>query len=397
MPVLVVYAIWIIANYGPGHDPRDAILIGREYLNRSHVSSVIKFDPTYPYPAGASGYDGEFVYFIALDPANARYYIDSPSYRYTRIVYPLLARTLALGQPALIPWTLLLINWLAIGAGTLFAAIWLQRKGQWPWFALAYGFYPGLFNALQRDTTEALAYGLVAVGVFVWEFGGRRRLLWSALVFAFAGLTRETTLVFPVIYGLGLVFASPLPGPPPKGEGGDLRSREFRSAALLIGISVLPLLIYKVFLLASLGTRGDPGLPLERIPFLGIIEARHSSYWFEELWLILVPALICSAAAIVTLWRQVRLVEPWLLLVNVILFVVLLSRTSYVDVYSSTRVVTGVVLAAIFCIPTITAAIGTRFWFWLSGAVWLSPLPVWVIVPEVRWLIDVTRPLRHSL
>jgi hypothetical protein len=392
VPVLLLYGIWIFASYGPGHDPRDAALIGRHFVTQSQASSVIKLDPGYSYPAGESGYDGEFVYFIALDPVNARYYVDAPSYRYTRIVYPLLARVLALGRPSLIPWTLLLINWLAIGGGTLAAAFWLERRGQPPWFALAYGFYPGLLVALQRDTTEALAYGLVALGIFLWDLGGRRRIIWSALVFALAALTRETTVVFPVLYGLGLILSSPHPALPQRGRENSPARRE---GALLIGAAVVPLLIYKAFLVVWLGTRSDPGLLLERVPFLGLIAARQSTYWLQELWVILIPAMICSVAAILALRRRVRLVEAWVVLVNVLLFVVLLSRTSYVDIYSSSRVATGVVLAAVVALPAFSAVIGTRLWFWLSGSIWVSPLPFWVVIPELRWGVHLTGLFRH--
>ena len=391
VPVLLLYGIWVVASYGPGHDPRDAILIGRHFVTQSHASSVIKLDPGYSYPAGESGYDGEFVYFIALDPVNARYYLDAPSYRYTRIVYPLLARALALGRPSLIPWTLLLINWLAIGGGTLAAAVWLKRRGQPPWFALAYGFYPGLLVALQRDTTEALAYGLVALGIFLWDHGGRRRIIWSALVFALAGLTRETTVVFPVLYGIGLLLTSHHPALPQRGRENAARGQ----GVLVIAAAVVALIIYKAFLVVWLGTRGDPGLLLERVPFAGLIAARGSSYWVQEIWIILIPALICSVAAIVALRRRVRLVEAWIILANVILFVVLLSRTSYVDIYSFSRVATGVVLAAVVALPAISVVIGTRLWFWLSGAIWVSPLPLWVVIPELRWMVHLTRLFRH--
>jgi hypothetical protein len=131
------------------------------------------------------------------------------------------------------------------------------------------------------------------------------------------------------------------------------------------------------------------------VPLAGLIAVRQSTYFLEELWLILIPALICSVAAIVALQRRVRLVEAWIVLINVVLFVVLLSRTSYIDIYSSSRIATGVVLAAVVALPAITAVIGTRLWFWLSGAVWLSPLPFWVLIPELRWMVHVTGLFRH--
>jgi len=69
-------------------------------------------------PAGSEGYDGQFAYFIAVDPLGAAPLIDVPAYRYQRIVYPLLARLLALGRREWIPWMLPLVNLIALAAGT---------------------------------------------------------------------------------------------------------------------------------------------------------------------------------------------------------------------------------------------------------------------------------------
>jgi hypothetical protein len=409
VPILLLYGIYLFAFYGPGHDPRDAVLLGRHFVQMSDGSSVIKFDPSYRYPAGEIGYDGEFVYFIALDPINARYYVDAPSYRYTRIVYPLLARVLAAGQASLIPYTLLLINWLAIAAGTLFAALWLRRRQIWPWFALAYGLYPGLFIALTRDTTEPLAYGLVALGVLLWprtpsplagdgrpntpspfvgEGRGGGSIIFSALAFAVAVLTRETAVIFPVLYGLGLLVGA--------NTSEDRRAR-LREAGLVLALAIVPIVAYKLFLIAWLGREGDPGLLLERVPFLGLLAVEHSPGWVEEVRSVVVPALICAGAALVVVWRRRWLVEPWVLLLNVLLFVVLLHRSSYVDISASARVTTGVVLAAIFCLPVIQRVTASRSWFWSAGALWLSLVPFWVLIPELNWFIDLTRPFRHSL
>lgn len=385
---MLLYGLWLLAFFGPGHDPRDAALIGRHWVQQSHASSVITLDPTYPYAAGERGYDGEFVYFIALDPLHARFYTDAPSYRYTRIVYPLLARVVAAGRPSLVPYALLLINWLAIGGGTLALAAWLRRKGQSAWFALAYGFYPGLFVSLQRDTTEALAYGLVALGVFLWDGGGRCRLLWAATIFSLAALTRETTVLFPIAYGLGALLTSA-----PDGAG---RNHRLRQAAVLIGASLLPLLAYKLLLIAWLGRAYDPGLLLEAIPFAGFVASRQAADWLIELGVILLPAIICLAAAILMLRKQRRSVAAWLLVANVVLFVVLLHRSSLVDLYSSTRVTTGIVLAAALCLPAAATLLGNRLWFIASAVGWLALVPAWLLLPEFRYLAELTRPLRHS-
>ncbi len=162
---LLIYSAWTVVFFVSGHDARDLTFMGLRFLRLSHASTVITIDPRYHYYPNGTGYDGQYNYYIALDPINAHYYMDWPAYRYTRILYPLLARLLAFGQPALVPYTLLALNWLAIGGGTLVVAAWLKRRGLSPWLALVYAFYPGLFIAYQHDLSEPLAYGLVALGV----------------------------------------------------------------------------------------------------------------------------------------------------------------------------------------------------------------------------------------
>ena len=105
-------------------------------------------------PFGTEGYDGQFMYQIALRPTQAMAYLDVPAYRYQRILYPLLARWLALGQPTLIPWTLLLINLVSLGVGTWLAGHLLARTGANPWFALPVGLFAGQLLSLRVDLPE---------------------------------------------------------------------------------------------------------------------------------------------------------------------------------------------------------------------------------------------------
>jgi len=84
------------------------------------------------------GYDGQFAYYIAIDPTpkDVGPKLDAPAYRYQRILYPLLARALALADPAGIPWTMLLVNVLAHFLGTWAVAETLSGYGIWPGYAL---------------------------------------------------------------------------------------------------------------------------------------------------------------------------------------------------------------------------------------------------------------------
>jgi hypothetical protein len=139
------------------------------------------------------GYDGQFFYQIARDPANAWTLVDVPAYRYQRILYPLLARAFALGQPGWIPWTLILINLVAIPLGTFVTESILARQGASRWYALVYGLFIGMLVSLRLDLAEPLAFLLVQLGFLAFL---KQHPWQSALWFGLAALTRETTLLF---------------------------------------------------------------------------------------------------------------------------------------------------------------------------------------------------------
>src|SRR5512139_1594311 len=96
--IALAYIALTLARYGG--DPMKFVLVGTRY------------DPG--LPNGTQGYDGQFAYQIARDPLNAARLLDVPAYRYQRILYPLVACAVALGQGNLIPWTLIAVNWLAL-------------------------------------------------------------------------------------------------------------------------------------------------------------------------------------------------------------------------------------------------------------------------------------------
>src|SRR5258705_10056365 len=55
--VLLLWSSWIALFFMRGRDPRDLATIGRVPLSQSHVSSVIRIDPSYHYYPGGIGYD----------------------------------------------------------------------------------------------------------------------------------------------------------------------------------------------------------------------------------------------------------------------------------------------------------------------------------------------------
>jgi hypothetical protein len=372
---LMVYALWIATYLFAGHDIRDFINVGTRFVRQSDVSPVIRVDPTYQYrsPDGI-GYDGQFAYYIALDPPNARYYMDFPAYRYTRILYPMLARLLSGGQPTLTPYVMVAINWLAVGAATLALAAWLKRRGRSPWLALIYSFSIGLFTAMQADLNEPLAFACLAAAIYLFDFGGSRRALWAGACFALALLARETSAVFAALYGLALLL-----------EGASWESWRqrlavnWRPAALLLGVAFAPLALYKTFLTLWLGSAGIPEqVRFEIIPFGGIISSwPWDGHRLVEVEGVVLPALICLGLVLFALRRAPRSVTLWSLLVNILFFVVLIPRLSFTDIFASSRLSTGVIFAALYCLPTFDAQLrGKRLWLVATTALWSAFLPV---------------------
>jgi hypothetical protein len=387
--VMLLYELWLGMHLPNSHHAWNFADPGRNFLHESHVSAAIKTDSATERSLSAVGYDGQFVLYIALDPAHARYYMDNAAYRYTRILYPMLARWIALGTASLIPYALVLINLLAVGGGTLAVAAWLKRKKLSPWFALLYGLYPGLFISIQSDLTEPLSYALVALAVYLFDFGGRHRYIWAAVSFALAVLARESAIVFPALYGLSLAVdrsgAATRPAITPRSVG--------RACAFLV-IVVTPMAVYKLFLLHWLGYLGTPGGLFPRlIPFQGLL-----SYYpwdaerLEEIRSVVLPSLVCGGVALWALRKRHYNVEVLCLLANVLLFVALLNPSSYAEMRALGRITTGVILAALYCLPAFDRVLHRqRAWLWLSAALCLPLTLFWLVFPVAEALILAAR------
>jgi hypothetical protein len=358
------------------HDPRYFIDIGSRFVQQSHASEVIRYDPSFRYASDPTGYDGQFVYYIALDPLNARYYLDSPAYRYTRILYPLTARLLAVGQAGLVPYAMIVINWLAVGLSAGALAAWLKRHRLSALLALVYAFYAGVLIALRYDLTEILSFALVIAAIYLFDV--RRWRFRAAGLFALAGLARETALIFALIYGLSLLRPA---------EGGvqarSLTARA-RQSALFLGISLLPAAAWRLFLSFELGAAGvPPGPVLQPVPFLGVLH-----YWplhfrqLEEIVVVMIPGLICGAIAVFAITRGVGSKELAALITQVLLFVVFIHPFAFPDLTASARYTIGIVIAAICSIPMVDrVTAGRRTWLLLCALCWLLPTPWYLAKP----------------
>jgi hypothetical protein len=101
LAVAAIYAGSTAHWFHAGHSARDFVYVGQTFISRSDASQAIRQGPV--QATSLSGFDGQFFYFIAMDPRRAAPYIDLAGYRYQRIAYPLAARLIVLGNRSLVP------------------------------------------------------------------------------------------------------------------------------------------------------------------------------------------------------------------------------------------------------------------------------------------------------
>jgi hypothetical protein len=168
----------------------------------------------------SNGYDGQFYYRLALDPANLHHEafgitLDSP-FRLQRIGYPALAWLVSLGQRSWVPVALVVVNVLALGAIGLAGGLLARDCGRHALCGLLLAGYFGFFISVGCDLTEPVAAACLLGGVLAYRRG--RRVL-AGLLFGYGALTRETVMIVPLAIGLTrLVTAVRRPARPGAGD-----------------------------------------------------------------------------------------------------------------------------------------------------------------------------------
>lgn len=172
---------------------REELLLGKRW---GVAELARKYEPGFP-AASQIGYDGQFYYAIAHDPLarDPAIYgkLDSPSYRYQRILLPLLARILTFGNLRYLTEALFAANLLGLLLGV--TAIFFLCRMETGWkAACAIGFLiePGLLSSLVHALPDALSLSLAVFGLFLWR-SSRPRL--SVFFWVAAALAKETTLL----------------------------------------------------------------------------------------------------------------------------------------------------------------------------------------------------------
>jgi len=328
-----------------GGDPLWFVWIGTAYAERQ--------------PGGTTGYDGQFVYYIARDGWAALPHLDNPAYRLQRIGYPLLARLLAGAAPAAIPWAMLAINLAAIVATTFLLAGWLARRALSAWYGLVYALSVGVFLSFSRDLTEPLAYALGTAGLLLWLAGRRAAAL---VLLALAGLTRETTLLL----AAGLIPA-------------ELARRRY-GRALGLAAAALPWLIWQQVLHAVLGD--SPLVVAETLHFVplggAVANLQLEPGRLTALLVVGLPALLLFAVGARAAWRRPAQPLAWLLLVHSAL-ALLFSDESYMHIMGVGRLSIGLLIAVLLALPAWPprARLAAALWPTLPTLVWLVPVLSW--------------------
>lgn len=145
---------------------------------------------------GKRGNDGQQFLSLALDPlqleTGTSAAVDNPIYRGKRLLYPLLAYALGAGQPALIVWTLGLINVACIGLSSALVSRWAQLEQRSPQWGLSVLALPAYWITLTLNTADLVATTFMLSAALAWK-EQRLTAAWGALSAAL--MSRETALL----------------------------------------------------------------------------------------------------------------------------------------------------------------------------------------------------------
>jgi hypothetical protein len=160
------------------------------------------------------GYDGQWFLGQANDPlllTDLPTTFDTPRYRSIRVLMPALGWLLAAGQPAATPYSLLVLQILAVALGCAACGRLVSAYGRSPWWGLVFAIIPGIWVGVAYGTAEPLGVALAMLGLSLMM---DRRYAWAGLAFAGAGLTKETYIAFAVGAAIYLAIDSTVRGVP---------------------------------------------------------------------------------------------------------------------------------------------------------------------------------------
>ncbi len=300
-----------------------------------------------------SGYDGQFFFYMAQNPGviiNCSHIaghcpIDANPLREERILYPMTARLLTLGNADLLHPVLFLIDLAAILITVFLVGLMCVEAGASKWLSVAAGIFAGEVMGLLRDLAEPYAVMWAVLAVY---FLRKNRPLWCAVAVAAAVLTREQLiLVLPLL-------ALPL-----------LARRRFGTLLLFLAISLGPFIAWQVELHRIFGRWGltesladTRGLHL---PFQALL-SHHSNSQFGVTVVFAALPIIVSLLLVLGWIRshgpRALFADP--VPVIALIYGVLATLTAYAewgDIWASTRIVAPLAVLGIL----IACGVGPRY------------------------------------
>ncbi|MBN1994985.1 MAG: hypothetical protein JW953_19980 [Anaerolineae bacterium] len=288
-------------------------------------------------PHGTIGYDGQFVYHIALNPLNAAPYLDLPAYRYQRILYPLTVGLVSLSQPALIPWVLIGLNILALAAGTYIIGLLLARQRLSRWYAVTVGLFAGQLVSLRLALNEPFSLTLAIAALYAFE---TERPRWGACFLALSVLSKETALAF--VGGYLFYF---------------LLKKQWRLLTETGLISLGPFVLLQIvlwFAFGQIGLRsgGHGATAFSFIPFGGLLAfGLNEPETLIIVLLMLGPLVIIPTAALIVVlvryfWRK-QFTPVAIILVLHVIMIITLPFSTYADLPGVLRLSSGLVVATV--------------------------------------------------
>lgn len=251
---------------------------------------------------GSTGYDGQFYRLVAHDPLNRHGladYVDSPGFRYSRILLPLLAHLIALGNPNWIDQAYIGVIVACSFFGTLYSARLARTLGLCEWYGLFFLLLPATWISINRLTVDvAVAAGCAAYLVWSTEQENDRTgfKMWALL--AALPFVRETGVLIAGAHGLKMFF-----------------QRRWKALAGT-GLVLLPWLAWSYHVMASYPAgQHDNWVASKALPgLLTFWQINHFHWDLTEEFLFAVPILlILDYACVVLIWLGIGLTSYWML------------------------------------------------------------------------------------
>jgi hypothetical protein len=192
---LTVLAVFVLARLVRVHGPGGFVVAGSRFVGPGAPGELRTYD--------VGGYDGQFVYRLALDPFTQSVrghgiVLDNAGYRQQRIATALLAHVLAWFPGLGIAVALILVNVIAVGVAILAGTALAADAGRHPGWGLVLAAPACIPISVGRDLTEPVAWASVLCALLLVRRG---RWPLAAAALTVAVLARETSLL--IVAGLG--------------------------------------------------------------------------------------------------------------------------------------------------------------------------------------------------